>query len=330
MHGYLRFRLAFLSCLVFAFLATAQTPTPIGPTITVPGIAPGAPMKLVVYGDIRFTDPANVTDTNPKIRQFLVKQVADEKPLAIFLTGDTPFTGADPADWKVFQEETAIWREQHLSVFPVTGNHESKGGRDAGIVNYLANFPQLKSCVYYSAQIGNVYLISIDITQYNYRQSPQGRWLISQLEHIPPDVDFVFILDHMPWMADKQSQIVANLPGANEVALRDLLESEISKSRAKFIVVNGHIHNYERFEREGVTYLVSGGGGAQPYPILVRGDEDLYRSSGPKKEPPMINYHYLVIRIEGKHGEGKMYRVADPKADKLSVEVRDEFLLDKK
>ncbi len=324
------FRLALFYGLALGLPAYAQTPPPIGPTITVPGIAPGAPMKLIAYGDIRFTDPSNVTDTNPKVRQFLVKQVANEKPLAIFLTGDTPFTGADPADWKVFQEETAVWREEHLYVFPTTGNHEYKGGRDAGIANYLANFPQLKGCAYYSAQIGNVYLISIDVTQYNYKQSPQGRWLTSQLEHIPPNADFVFVLDHMPWMADLQSQIAANLPDPNEIGLRELLESEASKSRAKFIVVNGHIHNYERFERKGITYLISGGGGAKPYPILVRGDEDLYRASDPKKEPPLINYHYLVIQIEGKHAEVKMYRVADPKAERLSVEMRDEFLLDKK
>lgn len=287
-------------------------------------------MKLIAYGDIRFTDPTNVTDTNPKVRQFLVKQIATEKPLAIFLTGDTPFTGADPADWKVFQDETAAWREEHLYVFPATGNHETKGGHDLGVANYRTNFPQLKGNVYYSAQIGNVYLISIDITQYNYKQSPQGRWFISQLEHIPPDIDFVFILDHMPWMADLQSQIAANLPGPNEVGLRDLLESETPKSRAKFVVINGHIHNYERFERNGITYLISGGGGAKPYPVLIRGDEELYRASDPKKDPPLINYHYLVIRVEGKHAEVKMYRVVDPKAEKLSVEVRDEFVLDKK
>jgi hypothetical protein len=29
----------------------------------------------------------------------------------------------------------------------------------------------------------------------------------------------------------------------------------------------GHIHNYERLERDGVVYLVSGGGGAAPYEI---------------------------------------------------------------
>ncbi|HYK38162.1 metallophosphoesterase family protein [Alloacidobacterium sp.] len=263
----MRVCLSICACVAFNFFVQAQIPPPIGPTITVPGITWGAPIKLVVYGDTRFTDPSDVTDTNPKARQFLAKQVADEKPLAVFLTGDTPFTGADPADWKVFQQETSAWREEHLYIFPTTGNHETKGGAAAGIANYLANFPQLKGCRYYSAQIGNLYLIAIDVTQYNYKQSPQGRWFQSQLEHIPPGIDFVFIMDHMPWMADLQSQIAAGLPGPNELALRDLVEAEAEKSRAKFIVLNGHIHNYERFERKGITYIISGGGGAKPYPI---------------------------------------------------------------
>jgi hypothetical protein len=314
--------------------APLQTPPMIGPSLTISGIAsgiaPGQAMKLIAYGDSRFTEPGNVSDTNPRIRQFLVKQITAEKPLAVFLTGDTPFVGADPADWKVFQQETAAWRDEHLYVFPTMGNHEVKGGYEAGTANYLANFPQVKGYFYYSAQIGNVYLISLDTTQASDTDSPQRAWLQSQLDHLPADVDFVFFLDHMPFMADVQSQIAASLPASNEISLRGVLEAAAPKSHAKFIVINGHIHNYERFERNGITYLISGGGGAAPYPVLVRGGEDLYRDPDPKKQPPLINYHYLVIQLEGKHAEVKMYRVADPKADTLTVEVRDTFLLDKK
>lgn len=328
MRAHLRLWLTICS-LAFSLFAGAQTPPPIGPTIVVPGIASGAPMKLIAYGDIRFTDPANVTDTNPKVRRFLIKQVAAEKPLAIFLTGDTPFIGGDYRDWKTFQEETAAWRDEHLYVFPTTGNHETRGSFSAGIYNYRANFPLLKGCLYYAAQMGNVYLISLDMTQSRDAASPERAWLRSQLDHIPSDVDFVFVLDHKPWMADTQTHMVLNFPERNELAMRDMLEGTASKSRAKFIVVNGHIHNYERFEHNSVTYLISGGGGARPHPILVRGSDELYRDSG-NKEPPLINYHYLVIQIQGKHAEVKMYRVADPEADKLSVEVRDTFLLDKK
>jgi hypothetical protein len=37
-----------------------------------------------------------------------------------------------------------------------------------------------------------------------------------------------------------------------------------------------------------------------------------------------------VIQVEGKHAQCKMYRVVDPKADVLSLEVKDTFVLDKK
>jgi hypothetical protein len=30
---------------------------------------------------------------------------------------------------------------------------------------------------------------------------------------------------------------------------------------------SGHVHNYEHQEHNGVTYFVTGGGGARPYPI---------------------------------------------------------------
>lgn len=33
------------------------------------------------------------------------------------------------------------------------------------------------------------------------------------------------------------------------------------------VVFNGHAHNYERIERDGVTYVVAGGGGATPRPL---------------------------------------------------------------
>jgi hypothetical protein len=33
------------------------------------------------------------------------------------------------------------------------------------------------------------------------------------------------------------------------------------------LVLNGHAHNYERIERDGITYLVLGGGGATPRPL---------------------------------------------------------------
>jgi hypothetical protein len=107
----------------------------------------------------------------------------------------------------------------------------------------------------------------------------------------------------------------------NEHALAQFLAQAPEKSRVRFIVVAGHIHNYERFSRDSIVYLVSGGGGASPRPI-VRGPADLYQ------ETVFPNYHYVRFVLEGDDMTGTMVRLADPDTatpvwqEKDHVEIR--------
>ena len=132
------------------------------PTLVFPQFVPGQPIRLVAYGDMRFTDPAVTSGTNPRVRKWLADRIADEHPEALLLTGDMPFTGASAADWQVFQTETARWREERILQLPAPGNHEIRGDRDEGIANYLANFPAIAKHRYYSALLGSVEVISMD------------------------------------------------------------------------------------------------------------------------------------------------------------------------
>ncbi|MBV8674263.1 MAG: metallophosphoesterase [Acidobacteriaceae bacterium] len=275
----------------------------------------------MAYGDTRFTALSNDTDTAPRVRQYLVKQIAKEKPDAILMTGDLPFHGSDPADWQVYRDETVAWARLNLRVYPTLGNHDVLGGWEAGVQNFDATFPGLNGYLYYSVEIGNVYVITLDCTESYADVSPQREWLASQLDNLSPSVDFVFFVSHMPLYADVQSQIVASVPNPAELSLRKFILSKAPEIHARLIVVNGHLHNYERFENGGVSYIVSGGGGAVPYPILVRGPEDLFRAR------TFPNYHYLVFMIRGKTAEGTMFRVTNTGHSKLGLEVKDRFTL---
>src|ERR1700751_3813085 len=93
------------------------------PTFTVTDLPVGRPLRIVVYGDMRFTDPSNTSDTQPGVRKWLAQKVAEEKPDALLLTGDMPFHGSDPNDWKIYEQETASWNAEHLRVYPTIGNH---------------------------------------------------------------------------------------------------------------------------------------------------------------------------------------------------------------
>ena len=276
---------------------------------------------MVAYGDTRFSDPAITSGTNPRVRKWLANRVAEEHPQVVLLTGDTPFMGARASDWQDFQSETVRWRDAHMVQLPATGNHEKYGGDKEGIAKYFSNFPDIGGHRYYSALVESVEVISLDCNSPAGRSTPQARWFAEQLNHIPRQVEFLLILYHVPWVADRQSQLIAGLPTKDGLVLRGILDARLSSIRAKVVVINGHIHNYERFERRGVQYVVTGGGGAEPYPLLFRGDGDLYRDLA------FPVYHYLTIDVAHHQLHAVMWKVKDPEADPLTVEAKDQFTI---
>jgi hypothetical protein len=295
-----------------------------GPTFTVSDLPSNRPLRIVVYGDMRFTDPANTSDTQPGVRKWLVQKVGEEKPDLLLITGDMPFNGSNAEDWKVYFQETALWTQERLRIYPTIGNHEILPDPRSGKRNYFAAYPQIDHHSWYSVQLGNIYLITLDSTNFLDDQGAQRRWLESQLAHLPSSADFVFFLFHIPLVSDLQTAFMLGIPSPDILVLRHSLEAQAAASHAKFVIFNGHIHNYERFEMNGITHVITGGGGARPYPIFIRGDQDLYHA---RTYP---NFHYLVITLQGKHADVKMYRVIDPDAAQKSVEVKDSFTLDAK
>jgi hypothetical protein len=303
-----------------AGLTPSVLPDP-NPTFTFSQFPPGTSIRFVAYGDTRFTNPAVTDGTDPRIRKWLAERVAGEHPAVLLLTGDTPYTGAKVADWQDFREETVAWRTNRILVLPATGNHEIYGGAKQGIANYLQNFPEIAGRRYYSALLGDVEVISLDCTLGPHESGGQAQWFAAQLGHLPNQVQFLFILYHIPWMADEQSRLFAGLPDKGALELRGILDARSAKLHARVVVFNGHIHNYERFERKGVEYVISGGGGAVPYPLIFRGSADLY------KDPDFPVYHYLTIDVRDRQLRAVMWKIKDPNTADLSVEAKDQFTL---
>jgi hypothetical protein len=317
-----------LTGLLFAQNHAADLPTgnlfsEPGPTFRVPDGELTSPVSFIAYGDMRFTDPANKSATNPRIRKWLVEKIAAERPAAVLLNGDVPLSGDNTNDYAVYRQETKPWRDAHLHVYPALGNHEFQGSNPQQCLeNWWNAFPEFRNRRWYSAQLGSrVYSIALDSDASLLPDSDQARWLTEQIDGLPPTVDFVIISLHHPPSADIQTRIEVNHnPRPNEIALRDLLSKLQVKSHTRFIVSAGHIHNYERHVIDDVVYLVSGGGGAKPY-VVERTPDDLYQSS------LFPNYNYVKFVLKADRLEGTMYRVADPEAEHLEVQQKDTFYI---
>lgn len=263
----------------------AQTPVELTPPLK-------TPFTFVAYGDSRFHDPKDFDAANPPVRQALVKAIAEVHPAFITFTGDIVYNGYDADDWKVWDSETAPFRENNIPVYPALGNHDLHGSEKEALGNYFQRFPDLKGNRFYSVRAANLLMLVLD-SSLDEISGPQGDWLKLKLDTLPSDVDFVCLMfHHPPYTSSSDKKIFGGGHSARstEQHLAKMLEERQPRTRARFVVFSGHVHNYERHEHGGVTYFVTGGAGAHAYPV-ERAADDPFQS----KE---INYHYLLVEVD--------------------------------
>jgi acid phosphatase type 7 len=252
----------------------------------------GDKYRFVAFGDTRFHDPADTDPANPAVRHALIAAIDREKPAFVSIGGDIVYTGENEKDWEVWDTETAAWRQSKIPVYPALGNHDLKGNEAKALRNYFARFPELNGSRFYSVNLGKSVMLVLD-SALDSEGGEQEVWLKEQLTKVSQDTPFVFMVFHHPpytSSSDEKQFGGGHSVRGSEKVLAQLLEERQKQMRARIVVFNGHVHNYERHEHNGVTYFVTGGGGAHAYPI-PRAADDPYQDKG-------VNYHYLMVEVD--------------------------------
>ncbi len=306
----------FVSMIAFCTASAAAT-------FSIPDSELPKPLVLIAYGDTRFTDVRETAASNPTARRALIAKIADERPAALFINGDLPWHGV-AADYAEYREETRQWRAQRLRIYPALGNHEFAACWETECLDrWWSEFPQLRGRRWYSVALGSkVLALALDSDAPLLAGSEQRLWLEGELAPLSAKVRLVLIVMHHPPVADVQTDTLSNHdPRPNEQALADYLRTIAPLSRAHMLVIAGHIHNYERFVRDGVDYVVSGGGGAAPYEV-DRTPADLYQDTD------FPNYHYLRFELRANTLAGAMIRYAQGAgAEPGQWQIKDRFEL---
>lgn len=219
-----------------------------GSFLTAPPAA--APYHFLVYGDTRTRH-----DVHRRVIETLLKHGVPDFALH---SGDLVENGDDPALWPIFFDiERELLRQ--TAFFPVLGNHERNSR------NYY-DFFQMEA-PYRSFNWGNAHFLLINSDVANVSASPsvqqafwaeQTRWMEEDLAKNQA-ADFRFIVAHHPPFT-----AVAKRQGDNPhmTALVPMLE-KYHVTAAFF----GHDHNYQHYLKNGIHYVVSGGGGAPLYDV---------------------------------------------------------------
>jgi hypothetical protein len=299
-----------------AYAAPGDTP----PRFEVSAPAAATPLVFVVYGDTRFTERNEVV--NAVARRALVGQIARENPAAILIGGDLVYEGSHPVDYDTYKGETLVWSERKFPIFPVLGNHEFKGCPD-DVTRCLENWwnsaapPSVRPFRWYSVSIGPTLLaLMLDSDAALKPGSEQREWFERQIAGADERVKFILIVLHYPPVRDP---FYPSAKDENEIAR--YLSKKAASLHARVVVVASHIHNYERYYRNGVTYVVSGGGGAKPVPAFrLFGEKSKLKTS--------VNFHYLRFTLTEDRLTGTMVRfdaegkASDPWSEPDHFEVR--------
>lgn len=270
------------------------------PRFEISAPAAGTPLVFVAYGDTRFSKREDIV--NSLARRALINKIAEEQPAAIFIGGDLVYAGSDPDDYEVYKSETAVWTQQKIPVFAALGNHEFKGcseDADPCLQSWWNTFSALalRPHRWYSATLGaSVLALLLDSDAPLKPGSEQLAWFEAQLLSADSHVKFILVILHHPPVRDP---VYPSVFDEKEVAR--YLDKKAASLRAQVIVIGSHVHNYERYFKHGVTYLISGGGGATPVPAFrLFGERSRLTTS--------VNFHYLRFTLANDQLTGTMVR----------------------
>jgi 3',5'-cyclic AMP phosphodiesterase CpdA len=268
-------------------------------------------LRFVVYGDTR--RGGNRTDLAARAR--VVEIAIKQEPAFIVQTGDLVQYGNDPKEWAEFDRLIQPIRDQHIAYYPAKGNHDS--GENSKYSTEILDPVQAgdKEKNYYRVDVQGLRFIALDteslsdaaiaIDEYIKTGSKgakktgskgviQYKWLKDQLEQAKADKAFVIPFFH-------RALFSVGFHG-NDVFLQSLLHP-LFKQYGVRLVFQGHDHLYYRTVRDGITYVVTGGGGAPLYDVKMN---TLQKNDIAKKvhhlcaaELSSDDVHFTIYEVDG-------------------------------
>ena len=259
-----------------------------------PDAIPAGKGIFAVVGDLQPTSGLEVwRESNQAERKLIIREIARDGPDFVALLGDLVFCGSSGAAWSDFDRLCAPLRSEKVLSMPVLGNHEYWLSKRPALANFFQRFPHLEGRHWYAARYGPLGLVFLD-SNVHWLPLPRWReqlgWYERQLAAFDaaPDVKGTIVLLHHP-------------PFTNSRVTSDTLhvQKEIvplfQQAGKTLAMLSGHVHSYERFERAGKTFLVTGGGGGPRAPLSQgtrrRHSDDAFAG------PALRLFHYLRMRL---------------------------------
>ena len=245
--------------------------------------------SFIVLGDNRSGDD---------VYRELVSLAMERKPDFIVNTGDMIETPGSKEDWAKFWDMS---KPITVPYFLTVGNHDVHSKAPSSKKKYRKQVDLPGNEFYYSFPAGNSLFVVLDTSNDGQEKRIKGKqlkWLKEVLANTTQQHTFIFL--HHPLYTEKGKGRHSGDGLDKYPQDRDRLNALFVKSRVD-AVFTGHEHFYQRKAVDGVTQVITGGGGAPLY----------------SKEEDGGFHHFVRVTVDGDKVSGE---VVD-----INGRVRDRF-----
>lgn len=232
--------------------------------------------SFLLYGDNRSDERAHAA---------VVRAMAGVPSDFLVHTGDMVENGDNPGQWaSFFETESPLLRDR--CVFACIGNHELSGGNARNYLRYFhsGRDEQGQNTLFYSVRWGTARFFFLNAFA-SWTVGTDRVWLQQELARAAdePGLRHRFVVMH-------QGPGSSGPHGANRDFLSAGFGDDLKRQKVT-LVMAGHDHLYERGERAGIRYLLSGGGGAPLYKPRRKLDS--------ATQAIEVVHHFVEVRVDG-------------------------------
>ena len=214
---------------------------------------------FVAYGDTR---------SDATTHAAIVAEIVGLHPEFVLQSGDLVDHGKSVSEWAEFDAIESPIKKAHIAYYPARGNH------DLGdfYLSHVTEKYDSGNGFYYAFTRHNARFIIVDSFEDYDPTSTQYHWLEGELSKAQKAAQNTFVMFH-------ESPFSVGPHGSTPEA-QQYLHPLFAKYKVS-LVICGHDHLYYRTKRDGVNYIITGGGGAPLYEadnanIAIPGD--VYKS----------------------------------------------------
>jgi Calcineurin-like phosphoesterase len=230
---------------------------------------PAGPVRsgLVAFGDF------GGGKAQAAVAAAMERWAAGHRVDALVTTGDNVYQRGEPELFAAQLDEPYRELRRGRPLWVTLGNHDVAAGHGAEQLRHLG-LPDLP----YTRSLPGLRLLFLDANRVD---EAQTAWLTERLGEPGPDPRVV-VFHHPAWSCSRHD--------SHERVRRHWVP--VLERHRVALVLNGHDHNYQRFvSAAGVTYVVTGGGGRDLYPL------DACAAGSPERVTGKVRHHFTAVEV---------------------------------